>query len=140
MNDDIEFESITVKAGRRTYFIDVKQSKTGSKYVKITESKRIGDGEFERHDVIIYEEDIDKIVVALDKVIHHFSSAAIPVTKSRMEQLKEKYTNAYLPWTEDDDNILTTLFHEGKKVGELVDFFQRNRGAINSRIRKLGLK
>lgn len=47
---------------------------------------------------------------------------------------------AYEPWTDEDDNKLELLFCEGKSVKILVDIFGRNKGAIESRIKKLELK
>ncbi len=48
--------------------------------------------------------------------------------------------NAYTPWTEEDDNKLELLYCEGKSVKMSVDIFGRNKGAIESRIKKLELK
>lgn len=47
---------------------------------------------------------------------------------------------AYQPWTEEDDQLLKRLFIEGKTIEELMTLFERNRGAIVSRIKKMGLK
>ena len=57
-----------------------------------------------------------------------------------MEQTKEKYANAYKPWTDEEDLKLTELFCTGKKSKEISEILQRNTGAINSRIEKLELK
>ena len=59
---------------------------------------------------------------------------------SYMEQQKQLYANAYAPWTEEDDNRLQTLYENGMKIKELMEVFCRNYGAINSRLKKLGLK
>ena len=48
--------------------------------------------------------------------------------------------NAYNPWTKEDDDKLELLFCEGKTTNELSEIFSRNKGAINSRIKKLELK
>ncbi|MEG2612970.1 MAG: hypothetical protein RR971_05720, partial [Alistipes sp.] len=48
--------------------------------------------------------------------------------------------NAYKPWTHEDDDRLEQLFCEGKNTKELSAIFQRNRGAITSRIKKLELE
>lgn len=55
-------------------------------------------------------------------------------------EIRKTHQQAYLPWTKEDDNKLELLFSEGKKVKELVQVFGRNKGAINSRIKKLQLK
>lgn len=139
MTDDKDIQSIKVAAGKRTYFIDVKQTREGATYLKISESKRLDNGEYERHRIMIFEDDINNIVEALRTVLPHFKTYKKPVTKSKMEQTKEKFSNAYKPWTEEEDVNLTKLFCEGKKPKELSEIFQRNIGAINSRIDKLDL-
>lgn len=57
-----------------------------------------------------------------------------------MEQTKEKFENAYKPWTDEEDLQLTQLFCEGNLSKKLSEVFKRNVGAINSRIEKLELK
>lgn len=62
-----------------------------------------------------------------------------PEPTSHMEAQKAIYPNAYSHWSNEDDQRLEQLFHEGKSVEELMSVFQRNRGSITSRLRKLGL-
>ena len=57
---------------------------------------------------------------------------------SHMEQQKAIFHNAYSLWSEEDDLQLVHLFQEGKSIEELMAIFQRNRGSITSRLRKLG--
>ena len=73
---DIVF-SEAVKAGKRIYYLDVKQSRNGDRYISITESKKIVDDEesdtphftFEKHKIFLYKEDFEKFAAALNKVI-----------------------------------------------------------------------
>lgn len=58
---------------------------------------------------------------------------------STMEEIRAKYPNAYCPWTKKDDTRLATLYKSGKSIEELTQLFQRNNGAITSRLRKLGM-
>lgn len=50
-----------LKAGRRTYFFDVRETKAGDYYLTITESKKNysenGDATFEKHKIYLYKED-----------------------------------------------------------------------------------
>jgi hypothetical protein len=46
------------RAGSRTYFFDVKKAATGKLYLDITESRKIEEGKFERHNIMIFPEDI----------------------------------------------------------------------------------
>lgn len=67
MIDDKVLFSEKVAAGKRTYFIDLKENRQGDKLLKITESKK-SDGDYIRHSVLIYQEDFEKIFEALEKV------------------------------------------------------------------------
>lgn len=61
-NDEVF--SKRVKAGKRTYFFDVKTTKGKDLYLTITESKRTGDfdgrPEYEKHKIFLYKEDFEK--------------------------------------------------------------------------------
>ncbi len=68
--------SESVKAGKRIYYFDVKQSRNGDRYIAITESKKINEGTFEnprfvfeKHKLFLYKEDYDKFVEALGKTL-----------------------------------------------------------------------
>ena len=61
-----------VRAGKRTYFFDVKSTKSEKDfYVKITESKRIGEDEYEKHKIFLYKEDFQKFIEALSETVTH---------------------------------------------------------------------
>jgi hypothetical protein len=55
----------TVKAGKRTYFISVKEASNKKKYVTITESKLIDDNKYERFRIMVFQEKIGDFVNAL---------------------------------------------------------------------------
>lgn len=68
--------SESVKAGKRIYYFDVKQSRNGDRYIAITESKKIVDNtteiprfSFEKHKLFLYKEDYEKFMNALVKVV-----------------------------------------------------------------------
>ena len=42
-----------------------------------------------------------------------------------------------MPWTEEDDSQLKQLYSEGKRIEELAEIFARNKGAIESRLKKI---
>ncbi len=75
-----EIFSKRVKAGKRTYFFDVKATKSDDYYLTITESKRVHRGEevsFEKHKIFLYKEDFSKFVGALEDTINHIKSDLI---------------------------------------------------------------
>ena len=62
-----------VRAGKRTYFFDVKATKGNDYYLTITESKRRieRDGRYvyDKHKIFLYKEDFDKFAEGLQEVI-----------------------------------------------------------------------
>jgi hypothetical protein len=67
---DKDLHGEKVAAGKRTYFIDLKEKHNGDRLIKITESRKNGD-EFMRTTVMIFQEDFDKFFDALEKVKIH---------------------------------------------------------------------
>lgn len=73
-NDREEIFSKRVKAGKRTYFFDIKSTRSNDYYLTITESKRKlkDDGfVFEKHKLFLYKEDFGKFVDALQEAVDH---------------------------------------------------------------------
>ncbi len=61
-----------VRAGKRTYFFDVKSTKSEKDfYITITESKRVGEDEYEKHKIFLYKEDFEKFRDALTETVEH---------------------------------------------------------------------
>ncbi|MCR5315824.1 MAG: PUR family DNA/RNA-binding protein [Bacteroidaceae bacterium] len=81
--------SESVKAGKRIYYFDVKQSRNGDKYVAITESKKIVSGpegnpqiSYEKHKVFLYKEDFEKFTNALNKAIDVATTGVVPAEET----------------------------------------------------------
>ncbi len=68
-----EIYSKAVRAGKRTYFFDVKSTRRDEFYLTITESKKRfeqdGSFHFEKHKIFLYKEDFDKFIEGLQEVI-----------------------------------------------------------------------
>lgn len=69
-----------VRAGKRTYFFDVKATKNNDYYLTITESKRRldRDGRFvyDKHKVFLYKEDFEKFSQGLEEIIQYIREKA----------------------------------------------------------------
>jgi hypothetical protein len=68
--------SKSVRAGKRTYFFDVKETKSGEYYITLTESKKRLNGEngkffYEKHKLFLYKEDFEKFSEGLQGVIEY---------------------------------------------------------------------
>ena len=80
-NEKQEIFSERVRAGKRTYFFDVKATRSNDYYLTITESKRKykDDGyTYEKHKIFLYKEDFDKFVNALNNTVNHVKNELMP--------------------------------------------------------------
>jgi hypothetical protein len=72
--------SKSVRAGKRTYFFDVKSTRGNDYYLTITESKkRFGqDGKFyyEKHKIFLYKEDFEKFLDGLNEAVTNIKENA----------------------------------------------------------------
>ena len=78
-----EILSRAVRAGKRTYFFDVKTTKSDERYLTITESKRkfnadSGNFYYEKHKIFLYKEDFEKFKNALSGVIDFIENGTVP--------------------------------------------------------------
>ena len=83
MNGKEEMFSKAVKAGKRTYFFDVKATKNDEKYITITESKRRFDEQmnqffYEKHKIFLYKEDFEKVAKSLNDAIKYVETGELP--------------------------------------------------------------
>jgi len=73
-----EVYSKVVRAGKRTYFFDVKSTKGNDLYITLTESKKTtmhdGRENFEKHKIFLYKEDFEKFREGLDDVLSKIDS------------------------------------------------------------------
>lgn len=58
---------------------------------------------------------------------------------SGFDAIRKEHASAYQRWTAEEDTKLAKLYHKGVQMKELTETFGRKRGAIVSRIKKLGL-
>lgn len=107
---------------------------------------------------------LNKSIKRIDKITRmrsHSSSEILEILGANMRKIEKKeietiygqspksytlrdkrkiHARAYLPWSVEDDERLEALFCEGVSINELAQAFERNEGAISSRIKKLELK
>ena len=85
-----------VRAGKRTYFFDVKATKNSDYYLTITESKRRidKDGRFvyDKHKIFLYKEDFEKFSQGLEEIIQYIRER-IPAINERGP--KEAVANSF---------------------------------------------
>ena len=67
-----EIFSKSVRAGRRTYFFDVRSTRAEDYYLTITESKKFsnddGTAHYKKHKIYLYKEDFDEFAASFKEV------------------------------------------------------------------------
>lgn len=73
-----EVYSKVVRAGKRTYFFDVKSTKGNDLYITLTESKKTfnddGRDNYQKHKIFLYKEDFEKFKEGLEDVLAKIDS------------------------------------------------------------------
>lgn len=68
-----EIYSKVLRAGRRTYFFDVRATKAGDYYLTLTESKKFtnqdGSFHYKKHKIYLYKEDFDAFKETLEEMM-----------------------------------------------------------------------
>jgi len=66
--------SKSVRAGKRTYFFDIKSTRGNDLFLTITESKRrlndSGESSYEKHKIYLYKEDFEKFMDGLHETFN----------------------------------------------------------------------
>lgn len=100
-----EIFSKAVRAGKRTYFFDVKSTRGNDYYLTITESKkRFGDdGKFfyEKHKLFLYKEDFEKFTEGFAEVIAHIKSISPIEVASSETSAEEEVSTSESPKTDN---------------------------------------
>ncbi len=79
--DEEKTYSTRVRAGKRTYFFDVKSTRANDYYLTITESRRHPQGDgfaYQKHKLFLYKEDFDKFIEALQQTVDHVKTELLP--------------------------------------------------------------
>ncbi|ADX67306.1 MULTISPECIES: PUR family DNA/RNA-binding protein [Weeksella] len=103
--------SKVLRAGRRTYFFDVRETKAGDYYLTITESKKntLDDGniQYKKHKIYLYKEDFTNFKELLNE-----TTAYILKEKGEVV-ISEKHQNDFNPkkeFSNDQSNGVTNDF------------------------------
>lgn len=97
--------SRAIRAGKRTYFFDVKQTRSDEKYLTITESKRRFSNDqgkffYEKHKLFLYSEDFEKFMKGLHESINFIETGEIPVDFEDEDETKSPEENS-----EDNEGV-----------------------------------
>ena len=97
-----EIYSKVLRAGRRTYFFDVRETKASDYYLTITESKKFtnDDGSFyyKKHKIYVYKEDFENFSAFLNETMNFIFE------QRGVEVISERHQKNYIP-----NNINTSI-------------------------------
>jgi uncharacterized protein DUF3276 len=82
-NNEKRMESVyskRIRAGkRRTYFFDVRATRSNDYYLTITESrKKFNEDGYDRHKIFLYKEDFNKFLKALTEAVDYVKTELMP--------------------------------------------------------------
>jgi len=64
-----EVFSTKTSTGKRTYFFNIKENRHGDLFLNMVESKKQMDSSFERHSMIVFEEDLETFMEGLTQAV-----------------------------------------------------------------------
>lgn len=93
-----EVFSKAVRAGKRTYFFDVKSTKSDDYYLTVTESKKRFNPEngkftYEKHKLFLYKEDFGKFTEGLEEAINKIKELKLEQGEEVVEKIASDYTD-----------------------------------------------
>jgi hypothetical protein len=94
-NNQQEVYSQAIKAGRRTYFFDVKTTLNNDYFITFTESKKTvvdGKDEYSKHKLFIYKEDFEKVLEGLANAIDFAKSKISEAEKQSESKADSDFT------------------------------------------------
>ncbi len=103
MENEAIFSKV-LRAGRRTYFFDVRETKAGDQYLTITESKKFtnedGSFQFKKHKVYLYKEDMAEFRNKLEEAIHFIDTPGERPQSTPSEDQPSPDNNSTSPYTD----------------------------------------
>jgi hypothetical protein len=139
-DDRKELFSEKVSAGVRTYFFDIRETKDGSQYLVISESKKTDQG-YEHMRVMVFEEHAMAFAKGLENALSHLGEELEPERQAhKLDDIRKNHPRAYEKWAPEEDARLKSLHGLKKSIPEIAALLHRQPGAIRSRLEKLGLK
>lgn len=108
-----EIYSKVLRAGRRTYFFDVRETKASDYYLTITESKKFtnedGSYYYKKHKLYLYKEDFSDFKSLLEETMNFI------IEERGEEVISERHKKNYNP----DENTIKSSVEEGSNFSDL---------------------
>lgn len=113
-----EIFSKVLRAGRRTYFFDVRSTKAGDYYLTITESKKFtnedGSYYYKKHKIYLYKEDFAAFRENVEEMTDFI------INEKGEEVISERHQRDYKKEDQDDDSVSADN-EKSKKASDFTD-------------------
>ena len=110
--DRDEIYSNVVRAGKRTYFFDVRATRANDHYLTITESKRRYDDDgnyhYQKHKIFLYKEDFEKFSSAMSDTIKKVIELQNEESSNVAERVSDNFTDVNFDDLGSDSESSTT--------------------------------
>ena len=112
-----EIFSKSVRAGRRTYFFDVRSTRAEDYYMTITESKKFsnddGSVHYKKHKIYLYKEDFDDFASSFKEVSDFiFNKKGREVISNQENIESQEDTTNSAPDSDDDSDSISDIKFE----------------------------
>ncbi|NER16058.1 PUR family DNA/RNA-binding protein [Spongiivirga citrea] len=112
-----EIFSKVLRAGRRTYFFDVRATRAGDYYLTVTESKKFtnddGSFHFKKHKIYLYKEDFESFKEILEEMTQYIvnEKGQEVISERHQRDFKREYEeNGTAPSDNSEENTNTDSF------------------------------
>lgn len=106
--------------------LEIKDAETNSKIILFVENLKEFKNQF------------DKISGLINKIDPSNNNKSLKYS-DYIKKVRLKYSNAYKPWTKDNDNKLQKMFLDGVTKANIAKAFDRGPGSILARLKRLKL-
>lgn len=100
--DQEEIYSKVLRAGRRTYFFDVRSTKAGDYYLTITESKKFtnedGSFHYKKHKIYLYKEDFEAFREIMEEMMDYI------IDEKGLEVISERHQKDFKKEEEEESS------------------------------------
>jgi len=116
--DQEEIYSKVLRAGRRTYFFDVRSTKAGDYYLTITESKKFthDDGSFhyKKHKIYLYKEDFSAFREIMEEMMDYIidEKGTEVISERHQKDFKKEESNFSENGSATDNNFTDVSFDD----------------------------
>ena len=111
--DQEEIYSKVLRAGRRTYFFDVRSTKAGDYYLTVTESKKFtnedGSFHYKKHKIYLYKEDFGAFREIMEEMMDYI------IDEKGLEVISERHQKDFKKEEDVDPSV------DGKASGNFTD-------------------